>query len=231
MTGGTAHLKLYSLEKGESAKVRKTVAGLNDKGVKKMILDLRNVAGGELSEAVEVANLFVRTGKLATVVGREQKIEKSFAASPDKYIYDGELVALIDLGTAGTGEVIASALIANKRAEVVGENTFGAGVDQALFTLSGGDGFLLTKAKWASPDGTPFLAAERENRGVKPTVEVKRPETPEPLEVEELIDGQEDETPDPAIENEKPAPKRSEDVQLKKAFELLNGKAAKAAGN
>ena len=101
-------------------------------------------------------------------------------------------------------------------------------------TLRGGDGLLLTTAKWASPSGVPFLGDDRVTTGVKPSVEVKRPDTPEPVEVEDLIDQQEEQnenpqpTATPAPEVKKPA----EDLQLKKAIELLQDKAqaAKAAG-
>jgi len=84
------------------------------------------------------------------------------------------LVVLIDIGTAGAAEVIASAVLEHSRGEVVGEKSFGAGTEQELFTLRNGDGLLLTIAKWASSSGKPFLAGERTNSGVKPSVEVKR---------------------------------------------------------
>ncbi|NNE66930.1 MAG: PDZ domain-containing protein [Pyrinomonadaceae bacterium] len=225
---GVAHLKVNSLAKGNGAAVRKEISNLNGKGISKVVLDLRSVAGGDIQDAVDVANAFIKSGKIATVVGREKRVLRSYDAAAEKHLFDGEVVALVDLGTAGTGEVIASAFLASKRGEVVGEKTFGAGVEQQLFTLSGGDGFLLTKAKWAAPDGRPFLAEKRADRGVKPSVEVKRPETPEPVEVEELVEGQEDE--DDQQEIVEPAKKPQEDVQLKKALELLSGGKAKAVG-
>ena len=127
--------------------------------------------------------------------------------------------------------------LADRDGDVVGERTFGAGTDQQLFTLKSGDGLLLTTAKWASPNGIPFLGDDRASMGVKPTVEVKRPDTPEPIEVENLIDNQEEQnqnpqpTASPALKNE-PAKPAVEDIQLKKAIELLSDKAqaAKSAG-
>lgn len=230
MISGVAHMKVFSLANGESQSVLDAVKELKAKGVRKIILDLRNVSTGDLSEATDVANIFIRSGKLATVVGRENKVIDTVIATEAKHAYDGEVVALIDLGTAGTGEVIASAIAENKRGEVVGERTFGAGAVQALFTLSGGDGFLLTTAKWASPSGQPFMTGERETRGVKPTLEVKRPETPEPLEVEELIEGQDEvDGGDPEVTT-RPDTEPQEDIQLKKALELLAGKSKSAAG-
>ncbi len=137
---------------------------------------------------------------------------------------------MIDLGTAGAGEVIASAMLDRKRGEVIGEKSFGAGTEQKLFTLRSGDGLLLTVAKWASANGNPFLADDRQSSGVKPSIEVKRPETPEPLEVEDLIDQQQqqDQQPNPqATPQATPKaeqPKTLEDLQLKKALEILQGK-------
>lgn len=229
MIDGVAHLRVYSLAQGEGENIRKAVQGLNTKGVAKIVLDLRNVSTGELSEAADVANIFIKTGKLATVVGREGKVIDTIDATQEKHVFDGEVVTLIDLGTAGTGEVIASAMAESKRGEVVGESTFGAGAVQALFSLSGGDGFLLTTAKWASPSGKPFMTGDRSTRGVKPTVEVKRPETPEPVEVEELVEGQDDPAEEAPEVTVRPEPAQQDDIQLKKALELLAGKSAAAA--
>ncbi len=224
-------IKVYSLETGEAKDIRNRVQELTKQGVQKIILDLRGVAAGEISEAVDVANLFIKDGNLAQIIGRENKVTQTFAADASKHLFDGKVVAIIDLGTSGAAEVIASAIGERQRGEVVGERSFGAGTQQQLFALRGGDGMLLTTAKWASPTGKTFLAGERAESGVKPTVEVKRPDTPEPLEVEDLIDQKEQEnqqpnpqaTPTPAPT---PTPKAvQEDLQMKKALELLQDKA------
>ncbi|HSK72272.1 MAG TPA: S41 family peptidase, partial [Pyrinomonadaceae bacterium] len=219
-------IKVYSLEEGEAADIRNQVQNLQKQGVQKIILDLRGVSAGSLQEAVDTANLFIKDGSLAQVIGRENKVLKSFAADPNKHIYDGKLVALIDLGTAGAAEVVASAILDRKRGEVVGERSFGAGTEQELFTLRSGGGYLLTTAKWASASGNPFLSDERTRSGVKPSVEVKRPETPEPIEIENLVEQQEEEEqqpqaqPTPAPKPEQPK-KPLEDIQMIKALEIL----------
>ncbi|HYJ89908.1 MAG TPA: S41 family peptidase, partial [Pyrinomonadaceae bacterium] len=232
-TGKIGVIKVYSLEGGESADIKSQIQNLQKQGVQKIVLDLRGVAAGSIDEAVAVTNLLIGDGDLAKIVGRDNKIVKNFAADPSKKVFDGDVVALIDLGTAGAGEVVASAIAERKRGDVVGERSFGAGTEQQLFTLRSGEGFLLTTAKWASPSGVPFLGDDRSTMGVKPTVEVKRPDTPEPLEVEELIDQNNQQTAEPQPtttpnvkpENKKPAP---EDLQLKKALEILQAKVAKA---
>jgi len=231
--GNIGVIKVYSLEPGEANDIRNHLQNLTKQGVKKVVLDLRGVATGPITEAVAVANLFIKDGELAKIVGRENR---SFTADPAKFVFEGSVAVLIDLGTAGPGEVVAGAILDRKRGEVIGERSFGAGTEQKLFTLRGGDGLLLTISKWASPNGTPFLGEDRATMGIKPTVEVKRPDTPEPIEVEELIDRQNERNQEPqpsgtpAAKPEK-KPVVVEDVQLKKALEVLqqqNTQAAKA---
>lgn len=232
-TGKIGVIKVYSLEDGEANDIRNQVQNLTKQGVQKIILDLRNVAAGKIEEGVAVANLFIKDGTLAQVIGRENKVVKTFTADPSKAVFDGKLVALIDLGTAGASEVIASAIIDRQRGDVVGERSFGAGTEQQLFPLKSGDGLLLTVAKWASATGKPFLTDDRQNSGVKPTVEVKKPDTPEPIEVEDLVDQNEEQqqnpqatpSPTPKVEQK---PVVQEDIQMKKALELLQEKSQAA---
>lgn len=219
-------VKVYSLEGGESADIKAQIQNLQKQGVQKIILDLRNVSAGSLQEGVDTANLFIKDGTIAKVVGRSDQVTKTYDADPAKFLFDGKVSVLIDLGTAGASEVIAGAFLDRKRGDVVGEKSFGAGTDQQLFPLRSGDGLLLTTAKWATPNGITFLQGERAKSGVKPSVEVKRPETPEPIELETLVENQKDEENEPQPEASPaatPVPKKPalEDVQLKKALELL----------
>ncbi|MDI1243026.1 MAG: S41 family peptidase [bacterium] len=232
-SGKVGVIKVFSLEAGEANDIKSAVQSLTKQGIQKIVLDLRGVATGTIDEAAAVANLFIKDGDLAKIVGKDNSIVKVFSADPSKTVFDGQLNVVIDLGTAGPGEVVAGAILDRKRGDVVGERSFGAGVDQKLFPLRSGDGLLLTVAKWASPGGKPFLGEDRASMGVKPSVEVKRPDTPEPLEVEELIDQQEQQnqnpqpspSPSPAVEKPKV---QIEDLQLKKAIELLQDKAQAA---
>src|SRR5204863_7713044 len=118
-------------------------------------------------------------GVIAEKIGREQKVLQTFEADPKAVFFAGPVVALIDGGTAGAAEIVASAFLERKRGEVVGEKSFGAGAEQELFTLRDGDGLLLTTVKWASSGGKPFLGEARNRSGVAPSVEVKRAEGPD----------------------------------------------------
>jgi len=221
--GKVGILRINSLDAGEAADAKARLQDLMKQGAQKIVIDLRSVAGGEIQEGVTVANFFISSGPLARTIGREQKVLKAFEADPKVAVFNGPAVVLIDTGTAGAAEVVASAFVERKRGDVVGEKSFGAGAEQELFTLRDGDGLLLTTVKWASGSGKPFLGEDRAHSGVAPSVEVKRPEAPDNLDVDDLSTSDEPKpnaSPEPV---QKPQP---EDVQLKKALELLRDKRA-----
>jgi carboxyl-terminal processing protease len=227
-------LRINSLDNGEAADARAHLQDLVKQGAQKIVLDLRSVAGGEIQEGVTVANFFIRDGQIAKTIGREQKVLKSFEADPKVVLFNGPVVVLIDSGTAGAAEVIASAFLEDKRGDVVGEKSFGAGAEQELFTLRDGDGLLLTTVKWASGSGKPFLGEDRNHSGIAPSVEVKRAENQDATDVEELTGNDEEKPNQPTIKPKSPseavAPKpQPEDTQMKKAIELLRDKPAAPA--
>ena len=225
-------LRINSLDSGEASDAHARLQDLIKQGAQKIVLDLRSVAGGEIQEGVTVANFFIRDGIIAKTIGREQKVLKIFEADPKVAIFNGPMVVLIDTGTAGAAEVVASAFLEDKRGDVVGEKSFGAGAEQELFTLRDGDGLLLTTVKWASGTGKPFLGEDRSHSGISPSVEVKRAEN-EGVDVEDLAGNDEETKPNQPIKpapSEPVAPKpQPEDTQMKKALELLRDKPAAPA--
>jgi carboxyl-terminal processing protease len=216
-------VKINSLGDGEGADVKNRVQELLKQGAQKLVLDLRDTAGGSLTEGIAVANLFVKDGTLAQTIGREGKTLKTFTADPKAAIFSGPVVALIDNGTAGAAEIIASALLERNRGQVVGEKSFGAGAEQQLFSLRDGDGLLLTTVKWASASAKPFLGEDRARSGITPSVEVKRPELADAVSADDLNGNDDDAKPAQAPEKPAAAPevKPVDDVQMKKALELL----------
>jgi carboxyl-terminal processing protease len=217
-------IKVNSLAEGEAADVKARLQELLKQSTQKIVLDLRSVAGGSLEEGIKVANLFIKEGTLAQTVGRGNKPLKSYTADPKATLFEGPTVVLIDRGTAAAAEVVAAAFTEHKRGDVVGVKSFGAGTEQQLFPLRAGDGFLLTTVKWASSTGKAFLG-----EGVKPTVEVKAPELAEAIDPEDLTGNDDDPIAQPNapadrrdVAPEAASPKQQpEDVQLKKALELL----------
>jgi carboxyl-terminal processing protease len=230
--GRVGVLRVNSFVDGESTEIRAKLQDLVKQGAQKIVVDLRDTAGGSLNEAVTVANLFIKDGVLAQTVGREGKPLKTFTADPKLTVFNGPVVALIDTGTAGSAEVVASALIERNRGQVVGEKSFGAGAEQQLFTLRGGDGLLLTTVKWATASGKSFLGEDRAHSGVAPSVEVKGPEVAESVDPDDLTGNDDDAVSKPEQGDEKrdaapTTPKPAlEDLQMKKALELLKDKPA-----
>ena len=231
--GRVGVLRINSLNDGEAAEIRAKLQDLVKQGSQKIVVDVRDTAGGSLTEAVAVANMFVRDGVLAQTLGREGKALKTYNADPKAVIFSGPVVGLIDTGTAGAAEVIVSAFIERNRGQVVGEKSFGAGAEQQLFTLRGGDGLLLTTVKWASGNGKTFLGEDRAHSGVAPSVEVKSQEISENVDPDDLTGNDDDSVakPEPDADKRETAPQPPakpdlEDLQMKKALELLRDKPA-----
>ncbi len=178
---------------------------------KKVVLDLRDVSTGEMSEGVRLANLFVRSGTIATLQG-QTVAKQTFTADAGKAIDpSGPLVVLVNHGTAGAAELVAAAVEDNKRGDVVGERTFGEGAQQKTFELADGGALILSVAKYASPSGKAY-----EDEGIVPTV----PVASAPEDVSAAAD---DATQDQANERKS---NTQPDEQLNKALEILKGKAA-----
>ena len=133
---------------------------------RKILLDLRDVSGGDPDEGMRLANLFINEGTLASLEG--QKFAKqTFNADPAKCISSAPLVVLVNRGTYGAAELTAAAIEGTKRGEIVGERTFGEGSVQKTIDLPDGAALLLTVAKYEGPDGKKI-----QDEAVMPTVQV-----------------------------------------------------------
>src|ERR1043165_1651237 len=234
--GRVGVLRINSLGDGEANEIRARLQDLLKQGAQKIVIDVRDTAGGSLTEAVTVANFFIKDGVLAQTIGREGKALKTFNADPKVALFSGPVVAMIDTGTAGAAAVGASALVERNRGQVVGEKSFGAGTEQQLFSLRGGDGLLLTTVKWASSNGKTFLGDDRAHSGVAPSVEVKSQDVADAVDPDDLTGNDDAAVAKPDADKDKhettPAPATKpavEDLQLKKALELLKDKPAQKA--
>jgi carboxyl-terminal processing protease len=218
---GVGYLKVTSLAEGKANEIKTQLSDLVAKGAQKVILDLRGAANGTIDEGVAVANHFVGTGTLARIIGKGGKEAKTYTADAKKVIFNGPLAVLIDRSTAGAAEIVAAAVRDQKRGELVGERSFGTGSEQQLFPLTDGGALLLTVAKYAPATGKPFM-----EEPVNPTTKVDRLAEPEVV----LPDGDDDDdTTEPQQPQTAPKPEAPvEDVQLKKAVEILKQTAAKA---
>jgi carboxyl-terminal processing protease len=210
------YLKPMAIDKEHVQQIEQKLKGMNKAGNKKVLLDLRDVATGDVSEAVRLTNFFVSTGTIATLEG--QKFPKqTFTADPSKVLAATvPLVVLVNRGTSGPAELVAGAILDDKRGDLVGEKTFGEGSLQKTFDLPDGGAVILSVAKYASPSGKQF-----EDVAVTPGTLVAS-------NADALDDGSDDEDAAPAAKPATPAkkPVATVDDQLAKALDLLKAKSA-----
>src|SRR5262249_53835405 len=220
------YVKVPVLNKGQSETVATAIKDVIKKGAKSIVLDLRGSAGGDLKEGIAVADFFLKSGTIAKVIGRKDKVIATYEAKPENELTDLPIAVIIDRTTAGASEVVAAAIKENNRGEVIGERTmFGMGVEQELFPLDDGSALLLTTARHASPSGQIFMVA-----GVTPNEEVKRADLADvstPDDPDDQRPGQPKQQVNPQQPQGGSAPpnlvggKPAEDLMLKKAIEVL----------
>jgi carboxyl-terminal processing protease len=207
------YLKPGSLDHDHVQQIEAKLKQMQKAGNKKILLDLRDVAAGDMTEATRVANFFLNSGTIGSLEG--QKFAKqTFVAEASKAInVTAPLVVITNHGTAGPAELVAAALLDNKRAELVGEKTFGEGAQQKTFELPDGGALILSVAKYESPSGKKL-----QDEGVTPGMLVAS-------NANEAAAPDEDEAEAPAAAPVT-KPGVSVDEQLSKALELLKSKAA-----
>jgi len=153
-----------SLTDGEVQQVAKQVQSLEKQGAKRLVLDLRHCSTGGPEQGVALANLFLDKG-LITYSEGQKVARRDFDAAPTATITHLPLALIVDRGTADGAEVAASALLDDKRAEVVGERTYGDAAVQKDITMDDGSAVILSVAKYYSPAGKSI-----QDNGVTPSV-------------------------------------------------------------
>jgi carboxyl-terminal processing protease len=140
-----------------------------------LILDLRNNPGGLLSQAIDVAGLFLNSGVIVSTKGRDSSQDLKATAHKEKVERNYPIIVLVNGGSASASEIVAGALQDNKRALILGTRTFGKGSVQTILPLTDGSGLRLTTAMYYTPSGRSIQAS-----GIVPDVELKFvPPTPE----------------------------------------------------
>lgn len=130
-----------------------------------MVLDLRGNPGGLLDQAVAVADLFMRRGRIISTEGRNPESRQRFDANPDDLLDGLPLVVLVDGRSASSAEVVASALQDSGRAVVVGASSYGKGSVQTVTRLPNDGELFLTWSRIYTPAGYTL-----HRQGVQPTV-------------------------------------------------------------
>lgn len=206
-------VKAQVLTKGKAQEIADKIKSLQKKGAKKLVLDLRNDSQGDEEEGVAVANLFLGKGTIGSLQG--QKYDKvTYTADAQKKITDLPVAVLVNRGTAGAAELVASALLDNNRGDVVGDKTFGEGSVQKLIEVPDGSALILSVAKYYTPNGKVI-----QDTGVTPNVLAAANDDVA------VVTDDDDSSNNSTDEPQKVAPK--EDEQLHRAIEVLKARTQK----
>ncbi len=167
---GYLYIRLTSFIENSSVDFEKALkeAQKRPKGLKGLIIDLRRNPGGLLDQAVKISDLLLEDGIIVSTIGRNKK-EKEVIYAKKEGTYTGfPVIALVNEFSASASEILSGALQDNKRALVMGQQTFGKGSVQSVVKLGDGSALKLTVARYYTPSGRSIQA-----EGIKPDVAVE----------------------------------------------------------
>jgi carboxyl-terminal processing protease len=204
-----AQVRIVSFSQGVTDNLKTALGDIQNQGLTGVILDLRNNPGGLLNEAVSTASQFLTSGNVLLEKNAQGDVNP-VAVEPGGVAPSIPMEVLVNQGTASAAEIVAGALQDAKRAQLIGETTFGTGTVLNQFGLSDGSAMLLATEEWLTPDGHTIWHV-----GLTPNVAVALPQGVSPLF--------------PMDEDNMTAAQlqASGDAQLLKAISLLTGSASR----
>lgn len=180
-----AHIKLLKFS-GDTLKEwnNKIIEILKRQDLSGIILDVRNNPGGYLDDAIELSSDFLETGSVVVKEESGGQIKHEFRVQKLGRLRTEKMVVLVNNGSASASEILAGAMKDNKRAQIVGDITFGKGTVQESLTLEGTGGLHVTVARWLTPNGTWVNGT-----GLTPDIEIEdNPETSEDEQLQKAIE-------------------------------------------
>lgn len=168
LEGNIGYMRLKVFASNTDEAVWEQLQDLKSKGVKSLVLDLRDNPGGDLDAAVNIANYFIAEGPLVYIVNKSGQTMPYATADSDSFGLP--LVVLINGGSASASEVLSGALKDTQTGVLIGEKTFGKGIVQGIFNLRGGEGLKLTTSKYLTP-----AKQDIHEKGIEPDIFVALP--------------------------------------------------------
>ena len=162
------YIRLTAFNENSSSQIKKKINEFTkDKKIKGYILDLRNNPGGLLSQAIKISDFFLTNGEIVSTKSRKESENRRWFANKGDIINGKVLIVLINYGSASASEIVAGALKDNKRAILLGENTYGKGSVQSIIHLKNNGAIRLTISKYYLPSGKSISEV-----GITPDIEV-----------------------------------------------------------
>ncbi len=168
-SGSTAIVTVTRFDSDTGTMVQGFAKEFASKGVKKVILDLRGNGGGYVSAAKDLLSLWIDNDVILLQKSRHFGNSEEKSSSGKALLADMKTVVLVNGSTASASEIVAGALQDYGKATIVGEKTYGKGVVQNLYDLSGGTVLKVTTAEWYTPKDRSI-----NGEGITPDVEVER---------------------------------------------------------
>ena len=165
MQGTAGIIQVQTLQAGRARDVAAQIASLEKQGAKRLVLDLRHCSTGPDEEGIALANLFMDSGLITYTQGQKSS-RQDFQAAASKAVTKAPLAVIVNHSTAGAAEIAAAALMNSKRAQVVGERTYGDAAVRKTVTLNDGSAVILSVAKYYSPDGKSI-----QDNGITPNIQ------------------------------------------------------------
>mgnify|MGYP001200640460 CR=1 FL=1 len=163
------HIRISQFQKKTSSEIIKGLKKEESKNIQGLMIDLRDNPGGLLKAAIDTTDLFLSKGVIVSIENRSGKIiEKHIAQPPVIIDLKTPIVVIINAGTASAAEILAGALKDNKRAILIGKNSFGKGSIQSIFSLPNKTAAKLTTSVYILPSGKKI-----KNGGIQPDILVE----------------------------------------------------------
>lgn len=148
-----------------SSEIRKKVLEMKDKGMKRLVLDLRGNGGGLMGEAINIVSLFVPKGTLVvTAKGNTPESVREYKTTADPIDTQLPIIVMIDSGSASSSEIVSGALQDLDRAVIMGTRSYGKGLVQSIRPLPYNSQMKITTAKYYTPSGRCVQAIDYSNR-------------------------------------------------------------------
>lgn len=167
--GKTAIVTITRFDNNTGTMVQGFAKEFANKGINKVILDLRGNGGGYVSAAQDLLSLWLDNEKILIQKSKHFGNSTTNSGTGKAVLKDIETVVLVNGSTASASEIVAGALQDYGKATVVGEKTYGKGVVQNLYDLSGATVLKVTTAEWYTPKDRSI-----NKTGITPDVEVER---------------------------------------------------------
>ena len=165
----TAIISVYRFSEDTGTLVQSFTKDFKNKGINKIILDLRNNGGGYVTAARDLLSLWLDGDKILTQKSATIGQTITYAKRGEATLKDMKTIVLVNNATASASEIVAGALKDYKKATILGTKTYGKGVVQTMLELSGGSLLKITTAHWYTPEGQTI-----NKTGISPDVEVER---------------------------------------------------------